>query len=559
MWAFIKRFRVYFGYAWVFSFVINLLLLAPALYVLQVFDRVLTSRHLETLVMLTLVTIGALVLMALIEVVRSELLGRAALAVEQELGPRVLAHLLAGVRQPGSVDYPHGLRDLATLRSFLSGPAVLSLFDAPWVLVYLFVILLFHPLMAAVAAVGGALLLVLAIVGERLTRSNLERLQNEGRRATRQVDLGLRNAEALNALGMTSSFSDSWRRISARVLGLQDSVSHASARISAATRFVRQGIQVAMLGTGAWLVLRMDVSPGVMIAATILFGRALAPVETMIAGWRTLVEARSAAARLRQFVESEAAIEAPTRLPAPRGDLQVDRVVYGVRGRERPILRGISFALAQGDSLVILGASAVGKSTLARLLVGLWKPHSGAVRLDGADVSAWPSDLLGPHVGYLPQDVELFPGTVSENIARLRRGDDAAVIAAAQYAGAHELILQLPQGYDTRIGEGGHVLSGGQRQRIALARALYGRPRLIVLDEPDSHLDLDGIQALEATIERLKDDNVTTIVVSHRRSIVTDKVLLMREGSAAFFGTRKDFLAKAVPVAEVASGRATVA
>lgn len=556
MWAFVKRFRVYFSYAWLFSFVINLMLLAPALYMLQVFDRVLTSRHLETLVMLTLATVGALVLMALLEVVRSELLARAALAIEQRLGPRVLGHLLAGAKQAGGIDYPHGLRDLATLRSFLSGPAVLSLFDAPWALIYLFVIYLFHPLMAAVAAIGGLSLLALAFLSERLTRAKLEQLQTEGRRGGQHFELGLRNAETINALGMTSAFARSWQRINARVLGLQSSVSHASARISASTRFVRQAIQVAMLGTGAWLVLGENVSPGVMIAATILFGRALAPVETMIAGWRTLIEARSAAARLREFVEKEAAVEAPTQLPAPRGDLQVDRVVFGVRGRERPILRGLSFELAQGDSLVVLGASAAGKSTLARMLVGIWKPNAGAVRLDGADVSVWASESLGPYIGYLPQDIELFPGTVSENIARLQRADDSAVIEAAQYAHAHELILQLPQGYDTKIGDGGHVLSGGQRQRIALARALYGQPRLLVLDEPDSHLDLEGIQALESTIKRLHDDRITTVIVSHRRSILTDKVLLLREGSVAFFGSRKDFLAKAVPVGEVASGRA---
>jgi PrtD family type I secretion system ABC transporter len=522
-----------------------------------VFDRVLTSRHLETLVMLTLATVGALVLMALLEVVRSELLARAALAIEQGLGPRVLARLLEGGRQPGNVGHPHGLRDLATLRSFLSGPAVLSLFDAPWAVFYLFVIFIFHPLMGVVAFLGGVMLLFLAFMSERLTRRSLDVLQDERRRGSHQIDLGLRNAETIIALGMTSAFSRLWQRSNARVLQLQGSVSHTSARIGAATRFVRQAIQVAMLGAGAWLVLRMDVSPGVMIAATILYGRALAPVETTIAGWRTLVEARSAAARLREFAETDGVVESSTQLPSPRGDLQVDRLVYGVRGRERPILRGVSLVLRQGESLVILGASAAGKSTLARLIVGVWKPNSGAVRLDGADVWAWASEMLGPHIGYLPQDVELFPGTVSENIARLQRDDDTAVIDAAQYVHAHELILQLPQGYDTKIGEGGHVLSGGQRQRIALARALYRRPSLVVLDEPDSHLDLEGIHALEATIKRLHADRVTTIVVSHRRSIVTDKVLLLREGGVAFFGARQEFLAKAgsaSPIADASSG-----
>lgn len=549
MWAFLVRYRRFFLYAGFFSFVINLLLLAPALYTLQVFDRVLASRHVESLVMLTLVTAGALFFLMLLEVVRSELLTRAAVAIEQTVGPRVFASLLDTVHRRSGEGTVHGLRDVATMRSFLTGPGILALFDAPWLVVYVAVIYLFHPIMGAVAVGGALFLLLLALLNERLTREALEALQTEGRRAGRFVDAGLRNADTIGALGMGPEIVRAWQRLDRRALEMQMAASHWAARIGAMTRFSRQGVQVAMLGTGAWLVIGSNVSPGVMIAATILFGRALAPVETVIAGWRALVEARSAAARLREYVADTAAA-VPIRLPDPKGNLVVDRVVVSVRGRDRPILRGVSMAAAPGESVAILGPSAAGKSTLARLIVGAWKPASGTVRLDGADISAWPDDSLGRHVGYLPQDVELFAGTVGENIARFDRGDDAAIAAAAQAAHAHELILQLPQGYDTRVGEDGLALSGGQRQRIALARALYRSPRLVVLDEPDAHLDLEGIQALERTIRGLGAQGVTTVVVSHRRSIVTDKVLFLRDGVAGFFGTRQQFLAKALETPE---------
>jgi PrtD family type I secretion system ABC transporter len=543
---FLKHYRPFFLYAGFFSLFINLLLLAPALYMLQVFDRVLTSRHEETLVLLTVLTVGALVMMMFLEMLRSRLLAGAAVAMDRRLGPQVLARLLDGARQPGGIDNVHGLKDLGTLRSFLTGPGILSLFDAPWLPIYILVIFLFHPLMGAVACVGAVTLFILALLNEKLTRKPLEELQTQGRCAGRFVDLSLRNAEAVNAMGMVGGVTEAWQGTNRKVLELQLTSSQWAARISAATKFMRQLVQVSMLGTGAWLVIGLDVSPGVMIAATILLGRALAPVEILISGWRSLVDARSAANRLRELLPDQAEAPQATALPAPRGSLSLDKVVFSIRGRERPILKGVSWELPAGESLAILGPSASGKSTLVRLVVGVWKPVSGVVRLDGADVAVWPREQLGPHVGYLPQDVELFAGTVSENINRLGAPDSEGVIEAAQRANAHELILQLPQGYDTQIGEGGAVLSGGQRQRIALARALYGQPRLVVLDEPNASLDAEGEEALMHTMRQLKQEGVTLVVITHRPALVVGmgKVLVLKEGNVEYFGPKQEFLAK---------------
>lgn len=545
MREFFKQFRPYFLYAGFFSLFVNLLLLVPALYMLQVFDRVLTSRHEETLVMLTLLALGALVLMMILEILRSRLLAGAAVALDRRLGPRVLGVLLDGARQPGGIDNVHGLKDLGTLRAFLTGPGVLSLFDAPWLPIYVLVIFLFHPLMGAVACVGAVILILLALLNEKLTRKPLEELQTQGRLAGRFVDLSLRNAEVVNALGMTKGVTEVWQGSNRKVMELQLSSSQWASRISAMTKFMRQLVQVVMLGTGAWLVIGLNVSPGVMIAATILLGRALAPVETLISGWRNLVDARSAAHRLQDLLV-DGVETAQTTLPAPKGRLSVDKVVFAIRGRERPILKGVSWELPAGESLVVLGPSASGKSTLARLVVGVWKPISGVVRLDGADVATWPREQLGPHIGYLPQDVELFAGTVSDNINRLGQADSEGVIAAAQRANAHDLILHLPNGYDTQIGEGGAVLSGGQRQRVALARALYGNPCVVVLDEPNANLDAEGEEALMRTMQQIKQEGVTLVVITHRPAIVAsmDKVLVLREGNMDFFGPKAEFMAK---------------
>ncbi len=543
---FVTRFRPFFLYAGFFSLFINLLLLVPALYMLQVFDRVIPSRSDETLVVLTVGALAALLVMMVLDLLRARLLASAGVALDRKLGPRVLSGLLSTARKPGSSEYVHGLKDVNTLRAFLTGTGIFALFDAPWLPVYLIVIALFHPLLGAVALAGALLLLGLAYLNEKLTRKGLEDLQAEGRKAGRFIDQTVRNAEVVNALGMVGGVTRKWEALNRGVLGYQVRTSQLGGAISGLTKFMRQFVQVAMLGAGAYLVIDLHVTAGVMMAATILLGRALAPVETAIAGWKSLVDARSAYRRLTQLL-AENPLEAPvTELPAPRGDLAVEKVVFAIRGQDKAILRGVSFQLAAGESLGIIGPSASGKSTLARVVTGVWKPQGGVVRIDGADAATWPREHLGPHIGYLPQDVEIFAGTVAENIARMGDVDSEAVIRAATRANAHEMILRLPKGYDTEVGESGGVLSGGQRQRLALARALYGNPRLVVLDEPNANLDGEGEEALMRTMRDLKAEGVTLLVVSHRPSLLAgiDKVLVMREGLVEMFGPRAEVIAK---------------
>ncbi len=546
MRQFVTRFRPFFLYAGLFSFFINLLLLVPSLYMLQVFDRVIPSRSDETLVVLTFGSLVCLLIMMVLDLLRARLLTSAGVALDRKLGPLVLSGLLSNARRPGASDYSLGLRDVNTLRTFLTGTGIFSLFDAPWLPVYLVVIALFHPVLGIVALIGALLLLGLGYLNEKLTRSSLEGLQAEGRKAGRFIDQTVRNAEVVNALGMVGNVTRKWEGLNRSVLGLQISTSQLAGMVSGATKFMRQFVQVAMLGTGAWLVIDLHVTAGVMMASTILLGRALAPVETAIAGWKSLVDARSAYKRLDRLLAENPNESPATELPTPAGELTVDKVVFAIRGQERPILRGVSFQIKAGESLGIIGPSASGKSTLARLIVGIWKPVSGVVRLDGADVATWPREHLGPHMGYLPQDVELFSGTVSDNIARMGAIDSDAVIAAAHRANAHEMILRLAKGYDTDVGDAGNTLSGGQRQRLALARALYGNPRLLVLDEPNANLDGEGEEALMRTIRDIRADGVTVIVITHRPSLLAniDKVLLMREGQVEMFGPRAEVIAK---------------
>jgi PrtD family type I secretion system ABC transporter len=392
--------------------------------------------------------------------------------------------------------------------------------------------------------VGALVMIALAWLNERFTREPLERAQVEARRAGRFIDANVRNAEVVNALGMLPAVTRRWASLNDAALAEQMRASRVGGRFAGWTKFARQFIQLAMLGVGAFLVVGQDVTAGVMIAATILLGRALAPVETLVTSWRNLVEARTAWRRLNELLKTTPQAEAHTELPKPAGALEVERAVFALRGAEKPILRGVSFTLAPGEALGVIGPSAAGKSTLARLIVGVWQPVSGVVRLDGADVAAWPRERLGPHIGYLPQDVELFGGTVAENIARLGEPDAAEVIDAAQRAQVHELILRLPKGYDTEIGEAGQALSPGQRQRIALARALYGKPRLVMLDEPNANLDGEGEEALLRALQGLKENKATLVIIAHRPSLLrgVDKMLVLREGAVERFGSRAEVM-----------------
>jgi PrtD family type I secretion system ABC transporter len=540
-WLFVRRLRSFVLLAAAASLVLNLALLMPAIYMLQVFDRVLTSNSIETLLMLGLITLLFLSLGFFIDTVRTRALAWAGRSLDRKLAPSaVRSSLQQAAAGPGRVD-TDALRDIAQLRTFLSGSGVLALFDAPWATLYLVLITLMHPLLGLAATIGALVLVALGVLTDRLTRDAAEQALRSSRASTRTAEKLARNAEVIVGMGMTAAAVTRWRDHHDQSLSAQEQHGRIASLLASLARSLRQVLQVVMLGLGAWLVIDMQASSGVMIAATILLSRALQPVEHLISGWRALADARGAWQRLSER-DADMPAEMAVALPQPRGAIDVDRLAYAF-GPSRPaVLRNVSFALAPGESLGVVGASASGKTTLVRLLLGLWRPQTGCVRLDGADTSRWARDALGEHVGYLPQGVELLSGTIGENIARLGAVSGAEIseriVRAARLAHAHEMILQLPDGYETQIGDGGAVLSGGQRQRIALARALYGDPRLVVLDEPNANLDTAGEVALLAALADLQARSVTVIVVTHSPMLMAalDKLALLKNGTLEMFG-----------------------
>lgn len=540
------------AWALLFSLAINLALLAPSLFMLQVYDRVLVTRSLETLTMLLGLALLTLAAFAALDQVRSRLLGITGMALERRLGARVLPEMVLRQARPGKEPPVDALRDLATLRGFLSGPGIVALFDAPWAVVYLLLIAAFDWRLGLMALGATLLLLALTWANQRLVQRNFQRLQAEARAASRWAERAVQNAEVVTALGMGPALVGRWARQTEAVQEASLASSGPSSVLGAVSRGTRQAIQVVMLAAGAWLVIREGVTPGVMIATTIILGRALAPVEQLLVGWSGLAEARAAYERLQALVGQLAARPNTLALPRPTGRLEAEALSYQPPGSPRPLLRQVSLQLQPGELLALVGGSGAGKTTLARLLVGVMRPSAGAVRLDGAELGQYDASFLGAALGYLPQDVELFAGSVAENIARFQtpaaQGAEA-VIEAAQAAGVHELILRLPQGYDTPVGEGGSLLSGGQRQRVALARALYGQPALVVLDEPDASLDAEGEEALMAALARLKARGAAVVAVTQRRRLLSlaDKVLVMREGVVERMATRNEPAGESAP------------
>ena len=525
------------------SFFVNLLLLAPALFMLQVFDRVLTSQSQETLLVLLIGMGIALLLMFALDHLRSRLQGVAGNLVAESLSPTVARLMLGRTAERGERMPAEALRDVATLRGLFSAQGLLALFDAPWVIVYVAVIWLAHPWLGAAAAVAACVMLLLAVANDLLTRRDIEALQKAAGGASRTLEASLHNAEVAHALGMGDALIARWRHKNAEVTALQSATAGKSVAMAALTRTMRQAIQSMMLALGAYLVVTHEATAGIMVATTILLGRALAPVEQVVGSWRVLAEGRSAFRRLAALLAS-AEVEAPRMaLPAPSGRLTAQNLIYRVPGGDRVILGGVSLALEPGESLAIIGPSAAGKSTLLRILTGIWHPSAGVVRLDQADLAQWPREALGPYIGYVPQDVELFHGTVAENIARLGAVDSAQVVRAAQRAHVHELVLSLPQGYDTEIDPSGVTLSPGQRQRIALARALYGEPRLVLLDEPNANLDGAGEQALGEALKALRGE-VTVVIVTHRTTLIAhiDKMLVLEAGRTLHYGSTAEVM-----------------
>ena len=537
--------RSIFWAAGFFSLFINLLMLVGPLYMLQIYDRVLTSGSVPTLVYLTVAAVGLLLVSSALEFLRSRILVRLNGGLEQRLTQSLFSGLFR-IPSEGETGSTQPLKDMETVRSFLTGPGLITFFDAPWAPIFLIAIFALHPILGLISLAGAVLLFSLAIASEFMTRSLLVKASQHSGAAMAFADNAIRNREVIEAMGMLQGLQGRWYQRYASGQAAQASASDRSGLLTAIAKFIRPLLQVAMLGAGAMLVLNLEITAGVMIASSIIMGRALAPVQGAINSWRNFVLARAAYRRLEEFFVETEATKTQSSLPKPQGSIWVDRVVAAAPGSTTPVIKGISFAVSPGECLGIIGPSAAGKSTLARVLVGVWKASSGHVRLDGADIAKWDNLELGPHLGYLPQDVELFEGSVSENIARFGESDPEAVIEAAKKAGVHELILQLDKGYDTNIGPGGRVLSGGQRQRIGLARALYGNPSYLVLDEPNSNLDSEGEEALRRALLELKQRGATSIVIAHRPSVlsVVEKLLVLKDGKIEHFGPKEEVIPK---------------
>lgn len=545
-----------------FSFFINALMLVPTFYMLQVYGRVMASGSLTTLAMLTLIMTGLVITLGSLEWVRSRIMVRVSTRLDVLLSRQVYKASFKRALDSGGMDASaQSLNDLTGLRQFLSGNGLFAFFDAPWLPIYIAVMFLFHPWFGWVATGSALLLLVLAVINEKLTGPPLAQANKEHIGATLYTTKNLRNAEVIESMGMLETLMDRWGHRQKNVLLLQSLASDRGAIVSTLSRTFRILVQSLVLGLGAYLAVDHQVGAGMVFAGAILLGRALAPIDLIIGSWKGFIAARSQYSRLKDILDKQQAQPERMSLPAPLGHVQVENLIVAAPGSQTPIIKNISFTVPAGCAVGIIGPSAAGKSTLARALMGVWVPQHGVVRLDGADISAWDKHELGPHIGYLPQDIELFEGSISENIARFAEVDSAKVIQAARTAGVHEMILLLPDGYDTVIGSEGVMLSGGQRQRIGLARALYGDPRLIILDEPNSNLDEVGDRALAAAIQQLKQTGATLFVITHRTNIVSqlDRIMVISAGVISLYGPREHVLAELNTLQKQAQKHATPA
>ncbi|EJM58839.1 type I secretion system permease/ATPase [Pseudomonas sp. GM48] len=527
-----------------FTALINILMLAPSIYMLQVYDRVLSSQNETTLVMLSLMIVGFFAFIGLLEAVRSFIVIRIGSQLERRFNLRVYQAAFERNLFQGEGNAGQSLGDLAHIRQFVTGPALFAFFDAPWFPVYLFVIYLFNVWLGVFATAGAVLLIGLACLNEAMTKKPLGEASLLSQKSSQLATSHLHNAETIQAMGMLGALRNRWFQVHSRYLGLQNQASDTGAVISSLSKTLRLCLQSLVLGLGALLVIKGDMTAGMMIAGSILMGRVLSPIDQLIAVWKQWSGAKLAYGRLNALLQAFPPGDDAMALPAPKGQITFEQVSAGPPGQRAATLHLVSFSLAAGEVMGVLGASGSGKSTLARVLVGVWPTLGGTVRLDGADIHRWNRDDLGPYIGYLPQDIELFSGSIAQNIARFRDADPQKVVAAAQQAGVHELILRLPQGYDTVLGEDGSGLSGGQKQRVALARALYGQPSLVVLDEPNSNLDTVGEAALASAIAQMKTQGTSVILVTHRSSALAqaDKLLVLNDGRLQAFGASQEVL-----------------
>lgn len=542
----------------VFSGFVNLLMLAGPLYMLQVYDRVLSSRSVPTLVALTVFVVGAYAFQGALDLVRSRVVMRAASLLDKHLEGSVHSAVLRLANQGGSAQNAlQPVRDLDQIRAFLTGTGPLAIVDLPWMPIFLGICFLVHPWLGVTALAGGIVLLALTFLAERLSRAPGRDLgQHVGQRAA-AVEADRRNSESVAAMGMEPALTERWTAANRRYLGVLGRASDITGTLGSISKVFRLLLQSAVLGVGAYLVIQGQLSAGAMVASSIMMGRALAPIETLIANWRAFEGARQSIRRLSAVLARMTPTARPTELPKPSMHFQAEDLTVMAPGGKAPIVKDVKFILKAGEALGIVGPSGTGKTSLVRVLLGIWPAARGAVRFDGGKIDQWTPASLGQSIGFVSQNVDLFDGTIAENISRMAvKPDSEAILEAAREAGAHEMILRLPAGYDTPIGEGGAVLSGGQRQRIALARALYGKPFLLVLDEAGSNLDSEGENALLAAVKSAKARGAVVIMVAHRPSALAhcDKVMLLANGAQQAYGPREETLRKILaPAAPPAS------
>lgn len=550
----LKDCKQYFIYAGVFSAAVNILMLTPIIYMLTVYQRVISSGSLSTLTMLTLLMVSLLFALGGFEWVRNRILVSASNRLETNLRKRVSdATFKRSLLTGGMISNAQPVNDLTSLRQFLTGNGLFAFFDAPWFPIYVGVMFMFHPWFGVMGIISGTILICLAFVQEWATNKSLKQANGESARATAQFQSSLRNAEVVAAMGMADDIRNKHEALQNNVLSLQTEASHKAGALSAITRTLRLTLQSLTLGLGAYLALNQELSPGVMIAGSLLLGRALAPIDTLVGSWKGFSLARAQYERLGELLEKVPLEKDTMSLPAPTGKLSLEQVTVAPPGSTSIVVKGVTLDVEAGTALGIVGPSASGKSTLARAILGIWPTYGGKVRLDGADISSWDRSELGPYIGYLPQDIELFDGTIADNICRFREPDSEKIVAAAKLAGVHEMILRLPQGYDTVIGGAGGMLSGGQRQRIGLARSVYDNPKLLVLDEPNSNLDDQGEKELVDALRRIKNQGCTIIVITHRTMVLqcVDNILVMKDGAAVSFGPKDQVLANLMGPAAV--------
>ena len=550
----LKSCKQYFIYAGIFSAAVNLLLLTPIIYMITVFDRVISSGSLPTLAMLSLLMVALLLAVGGFEWVRSLVLISASNQLESLLRRRVSdATFKRSLLSGGQVNNAQPIQDLTSLRQFLTGNGLFAFFDAPWFPIYIGVMFLFHPMFGIAGIISGVVMVTLAIANEKATGKPLREANSIANKVNAQFQGSLRNAEVVAAMGMASDIQRNQDGLHAEVLDKQTEASRKAAMLTGFSKSFRMIAQSSLLGLGAYLALNQEISPGLMIGGSLLLGRALAPIDMLVGSWKRVTLARSQYTRLKELLQRLPAEAETMQLPAPQGRLKAEQVTVVPPGAKNAVVFGINFGLESGEFLGVVGPSASGKSTLARALLGIWPIQAGKVRLDGADIAAWDREELGSHIGYLPQDIELFDGTIAENICRFREPDPEQIVAAAKTAGVHSMILRLPNGYDTVIGGAGGMLSGGQRQRIGLARAIYGQPKLLILDEPNSNLDDKGESQLVGALKRIKSIGCTVIIITHRKMVLqcVDKILVLQAGRIIDLGPKDKVLAKLMQPATV--------